>query len=89
MIPGLVTALLKAESICQPASGNSDRNRLAVLEVDEGSLLPLSRLITEVDLVMVTNLFRPVRPLRLSHRLGPTDERSLCCLARGNLAAER
>ncbi len=57
MIPGLVTALLKAESICQPASGNSDRNRLAVLEVDEGSLLPLSRLITEVDLVMVTNLF--------------------------------
>lgn len=55
MVPGLLTALLKAESL-RPAVA-SNRSRLAVLEVDEGSLLPLSRLLTEVDMVMVTNLF--------------------------------
>ena len=37
--------------------GNGGQKRLAVLEVDEGSLLSLSRLVTKVDMIMVTNLF--------------------------------
>lgn len=59
MVPGLVTALLKAEPIWPPAAtpGYSGQTRLAVLEVDEGSLLSLSRRVTEVDMVIITNLF--------------------------------
>jgi UDP-N-acetylmuramyl tripeptide synthase len=55
MVPGLLTALLKAESLGSTAANG--RTRLAILEVDEGSLLPLSKLLPDVDLVVVTNLF--------------------------------
>ncbi|NMA55211.1 MAG: DUF1727 domain-containing protein [Firmicutes bacterium] len=55
MIPGLVTALLRAEPVLPSLFGS--KYKLAVLEVDEGSLPALSAQLCQVDMIIVTNLF--------------------------------
>lgn len=60
MLSGLTTALLKARPLGRRKcpSDTEPPARVAVLEVDEGSLEALSRELPAVDLVVVTNLFR-------------------------------
>jgi UDP-N-acetylmuramyl tripeptide synthase len=59
MVSGLATALLRAKP--RPRSqtnlASNSPPQLAVLEVDESSLTPLARLLPQVNLITVTNLF--------------------------------
>ncbi|HHV56763.1 MAG TPA: DUF1727 domain-containing protein [Firmicutes bacterium] len=60
MLAGITTALLKTQPLLLARRGRQTGycRRVAVLEVDEGSLEALSNEIGPVDVVLVTNLFR-------------------------------
>lgn len=59
MLPGITTAFLKAEPLFPVRkAGRAPKRRLAVLEVDEGSLEAVSGELKAVDMILVTNLFR-------------------------------